>query len=779
MVAIFTGQGAGFQRGSGASLGGAGLLGSAGLGRSGEQAFLNAATGNFLVTQRDEFLVGRGPDVAISRTYNSRGALDENGDHWRQSTDRRVFGLTGTANTAGSTVTRVSSDGSEITYSWNGSVYETTDGAGSYDHLSYSGGVWTWRDGDSQVTETYAAYGTDNWRITTKTDRDGNALSFTYVGDKLSRVTTANGEYTQYSWSGNNITQITTGYTDLSTSTAKTLTRTRYTYDGSNRLRTVTVDFSPEDNSVTDSNVYTTTYTYHGISKQIATISQTDGSSLAIAYNASGQVETLTQTVASGETRVTALEYKVDPQTGERWTEITDARGQITKLYYDADNQLSKIVSPPPVSGGTPLETTFTYDSIGNVTSVTDPAGAVTQYRYDAQGNVSYVRYPNGSTTLRTYDSDNHVTQEIKTGASITLPGTATNQAPVAATNSITVTQALGGALDLDLAALFSDPGDTLTFTPTGLPAGVSFTGGRYLTGTPSSTGTYTIGVSASDGSLSASKSFTLTVTAPSNLAPVAAASVDSVTQTEGGSLTLDLADLFVDPEAGSLTYSATNIPAGLSLSGSVLSGIPTTAGTYTLTVSAGDGTNVTQKSVTITVQAALAKADDLLKSYPRDARLHFLRGSILVGAGKPIEAYSALSRAVDIAPDFAIARFQLGFFQLTSGEANNALATWGPLEQLEDGHYLRLFVEGLRHLIADDFDMAFQLLGRGMKANTENPPLNRDMQLLIDRCRDVGRIPDNDSASVEAEKEGEEESVSATSFLLGQLLGRGRKQHN
>lgn len=177
--------------------------------------------------------------------------------------------------------------------------------------------------------------------------------------------------------------------------------------------------------------------------------------------------------------------------------------------------------------------------------------------------------------------------------------------------------------------------------------------------------------------------------------------------------------------------------------------------------------------------QAALAKADDLLKVYPRDARLHFLRGSILVGAGKPIEAYSALSRAVDIAPDFAIARFQLGFFQLTSGEANNALATWGPLEQLEDGHYLRLFVEGLRHLIADDFDMAFQLLGRGMKANTENPPLNRDMQLLIDRCRDVGRIPDNDSASVEAEKEGEEESVSATSFLLGQLLGRGRKQHN
>ncbi len=36
-----------------------------------------------------------------------------------------------------------------------------------------------------------------------------------------------------YSWSGNNITQIVTSYTDLATSTAKTLTRTRYSYDAS------------------------------------------------------------------------------------------------------------------------------------------------------------------------------------------------------------------------------------------------------------------------------------------------------------------------------------------------------------------------------------------------------------------------------------------------------------------------------------------------------------------------------------------------------------------
>ena len=176
----------------------------------------------------------------------------------------------------------------------------------------------------------------------------------------------------------------------------------------------------------------------------------------------------------------------------------------------------------------------------------------------------------------------------------------------------------------------------------------------------------------------------------------------------------------------------------------------------------------------------ALSLTDDLLITYPRDARLHFLRGSILVGAGKPIEAYSSLSRAVDIAPDFAIARFQLGFFQLTSGEANNAMATWEPLERLEDGHYLKFFVDGLRCLIVDDFEAAFALLERGIGANTENPPLNRDMQLLMDRCREVGVTSDSQSPAPDSREEGEAtESVSATSFLLGQLTGKGRKRHN
>lgn len=159
-----------------------------------------------------------------------------------------------------------------------------------------------------------------------------------------------------------------------------------------------------------------------------------------------------------------------------------------------------------------------------------------------------------------------------------------------------------------------------------------------------------------------------------------------------------------------------------------------------------------------------LQQADRLLSEYPDDARLHFLRGSVLIGIGRPIEALPALRKAVDLAPDMVIARFQLGFFLLTSGEAAEALSVWGPLALLPDDHYLRLFVGGLTHLIRDEFDEAAKALSDGVAANQENLPLNRDMNLLVEEIRKLG----DDAGTVSGSDE-----VSATSLLLGQIAPR------
>lgn len=165
-----------------------------------------------------------------------------------------------------------------------------------------------------------------------------------------------------------------------------------------------------------------------------------------------------------------------------------------------------------------------------------------------------------------------------------------------------------------------------------------------------------------------------------------------------------------------------------------------------------------------------MAKADRLIAAYRDDARLHFLRGSMLAGIGRPIEALSSLRRAVELAPDFAIARYQLGFFQLTSGEAADALSTWGPIALLPDGHYLRFFVGGLTHLIRDEFDDTIARLEEGIAANDENPALNGDIQLIIDQVRAVQQA---NRASATDAADQDESSASATSFLLDQLVGR------
>jgi len=419
MVAIFAGPGTGFERGSGSVLGGAGLLGNASIGRAGQQLFVNAETGNLMISQLDESLLGRGPDVGITRTYNSLGNFsDENGDNWRQSTDRRVYACTGSVNTAGSTVTRRSGDGSESLYIWNSTagMYVSTDGGGAYDTLSYnsSTGIWTWTDGDSRLSETYSWFGSE-WWVVSQTDKSGNSLAYYYQSgtSHIDRIVTSNGENIQYSWSGNNITDVVTHYTDLQANAAKTITRVHYDYDTSNRLSGVKVDLTPADGG--DNVTFGLTYTYSDTtSKLIASISETGTSNLVsftyVQVGSDYRIQSVTETGSGSGDRTTSFSY----DTANRKTIVTDALGKARVFAYDAWGNLTSITDPADGTGAASGIVQFDYNANGDLLDSTDGLGRITRNSYDANGNLTQTVDPAGNTLRYEYDSKNQVVKKIR-----------------------------------------------------------------------------------------------------------------------------------------------------------------------------------------------------------------------------------------------------------------------------------------------------------------------------------------------------------------------------
>ena len=412
MVAIFSGNGLGFQRGSGSVLGGAGLLGSAALGRSNDNVLVNAATGNLILNRKDEFLIGIGPDAAYAQTYNSQGDPTSS---WTQGPYHVVGNQTGKINRAGSTITRSDGDGHSAVYSydiWAG-VYRTTEGGGAHDQLQYDG-KWTWTDGDSHTTETYTALaGVPGLNfVSSIADADGNIQTLSWdANGGLERITNTNGDYLAFTLANGLPTQVTTYYANAGGTAS--LTHARYTWDSQRRLTSVTVDLSPNDNMVADGNVYTTTYTYDGASARIASVTQTDGSRLDITYALVGadyRVATLTQAVAAGVSRTTGFSYDV----ANRITTITDASGQATSLYYDPGKQLTKIVSPPAVGGGAAQIVQFAYNGSGDLIQVTDGLGASRSYEYDNAGNLLLSRDALGNTVTRTYGAANELLTETR-----------------------------------------------------------------------------------------------------------------------------------------------------------------------------------------------------------------------------------------------------------------------------------------------------------------------------------------------------------------------------
>lgn len=413
MVAIVSGNSLGLSLTSLTTLGQRGFIGTAGQGRSGEQSFVNIATGNLVLQDFDDRLQGRGPDIANVRTYNSQGLLTDdngdngdNGDNWAVGAFGQRVQLDGTAATAGSTLTRTDRDRAQAVYTWDSATsrYTSLAGAGAMDSIAYDEGAsqFVWTDGDTGLVERYQATG--QGRLLNVSDPSGNTVTYTYnPNGTVESATSANGEVTWYDYTGTNLAKIRT--VDAA---GNTLTTVRYTYDGSNRLFTVVVDLTPADNSVDDGKTYVTYYTYDGASKRIASVTQTDGTSLRFEYvQVDGAYKVQSVTDALGA--VTTFAYVTSGQ-GARTTTVTDALGAKSVYRYDAEGRLwqMRVGVTDTNELGVSL-VSYTYDGDGNVVQIADAEDNKVQFEYDASGNLLKEVDAFGDTRVRTYGPQNQL----------------------------------------------------------------------------------------------------------------------------------------------------------------------------------------------------------------------------------------------------------------------------------------------------------------------------------------------------------------------------------
>jgi tetratricopeptide (TPR) repeat protein len=118
----------------------------------------------------------------------------------------------------------------------------------------------------------------------------------------------------------------------------------------------------------------------------------------------------------------------------------------------------------------------------------------------------------------------------------------------------------------------------------------------------------------------------------------------------------------------------------------------------------------------------------------------HFLIGSEHAAAGDMPAAESAFANAVLLAPEFALARYQLGLLQFTGGRAAVALVTWGPLFSLGAGEPLGQFVRGFAALAQDRFEESLEHFQAGLRCQQVNPAVAADITQVTDAVQKLAR---------------------------------------
>lgn len=247
------------------------------------------------------------------------------------------------------------------------------------------------------------------------------ATRYYWSADQVSKVRDANGVDTFYTYNARGLpTQIIyKRYTSASTTVNISWhadwnvpilvslpgRTTSYTYDTEGRRLSETVT------DTATSETRTTTYGW-SMSGQLLTIDGPlagTGDQTVMTYSSTGNLTSVTEP-GGYATVITAHNGLGYP------TQYTDPNGRQISLTYEKGDRLTGMTIS---AGGQTRTMSFTYDDVGNVTSVTLPTGGMHTYSYDGNSRVTEVLSSDGESLAFTYDPMGNVTSRtISSGAS-------------------------------------------------------------------------------------------------------------------------------------------------------------------------------------------------------------------------------------------------------------------------------------------------------------------------------------------------------------------------
>jgi RHS repeat-associated protein len=285
---------------------------------------------------------------------------------------------------------------------------------GTTTNITYSNGTVTQIIGEL-LTKTLS-YDVVN-RITTLTEAapEGNQVTrfFYDIEGRISSIEDPLGNRVSMVWDeNNNLTRVTdalsrtTSYTydakgNLLSVTDALSNTTRYTYEGiHNRLigvtdangHATTYEYDSQGNLIGETNPLSnsTTYVYNSHGDLIGR-TDANGRTTTYAYDDDGNLVTVTDPFSE------TTSYSYD--TAGNLTGMTNT--QVSVIYsYDASNRATNVNY---VSHTKPIS--YTYNGVGNRTSMADPDGGVTTYAYDAASRPISLTNHLGQTTRYSYDS--------------------------------------------------------------------------------------------------------------------------------------------------------------------------------------------------------------------------------------------------------------------------------------------------------------------------------------------------------------------------------------